>query len=139
MCLLGFVSYPSFLKRQGFSEHLYSILKQSLFTCCSFVHGVVYYLWIFMFCFNLHWNFLNETHNCLFTIKVDEYTCKGIESCSSNGSLVIIFIWKDVIQCQVMEDSQSKFCNRELFLACMGDREEVQSVPLTPALSKVTV
>ena len=63
-----------------------------------------------MFCFNLPWNFLNETYKCLFTIKVDEYTYKGIESCSSNGSLMIIFIWKDVIQCQVMGDSQSKFC-----------------------------
>lgn len=63
-----------------------------------------------MFCFNLSWTFLNETYKFLFTIKVDGYTCKGIESCSLNGSLMIIFIWKYVIQCQVMEDSQSKFC-----------------------------
>lgn len=51
---------------------------------------------------NLSWTFLNETYKFLFTIKVDGYTCKGIESCSLNGSLMIIFIWKYVIQCQVM-------------------------------------
>lgn len=110
-CVCWDLSHIQVFRRDRlFRTFILYVKANSLFICRSFVHGVVYYLWIFMFCFNLPWTFLNETYKFLFTIKVDEYTCKGIESCSLNGSLMINFIWKCVIQCQVMEDSQSKFC-----------------------------